>query len=204
MIALINPALDDFVASVGRELVLAQVLVRREGRGFSLRHVEDRQAASDELRSVSLNEVRALAQFTASGTFRPLKSAPSLQSGWRLAVRDEAELGRALDQFYPGAIAAWFAARSPDPPVTNYREFTARQTGIYEVTSALDDQQAAQVIRDCCDAKSCLKRRLWTVKGLALDAAEEKSLIPCLEPCAVLLEAALQFTRPKREGCDSM
>ena len=199
----VNPALDTFAASVGGELALAQVLIRREERGFELRHVQDRQAASDDLRSISLNDVRTLAQFTVSGTFRPLKSAPNLQSGWRLAVRDEAKLERALDQFYPGAIADWFAARSPNPPVTNYREFTARQTGIYEITATLNDQQAAQMIRSCCDAKHCLKRPLWTVERLAPDATEEKSLIPCLEPCAVLLESSLQFARTKQRERNS-
>src|SRR5436853_1827396 len=132
MTTVTNSALDAFVSRVDDELLLAQVLIRRDGQGFELRHVEDRQAASAQLRSVSTKEVRVLAQFTAGGTFRPLKSAPDLQKGWRLVVRDEAELETALNQIYPGAIADWFAARSPNPPVTNYREFTARQTGIYE------------------------------------------------------------------------
>jgi hypothetical protein len=179
--------------------VLAQVLIRRDGRLFELRHVEDRQAASETLRFVSVREVRALAQFTADGAFRPLRSAPDLQKGWRLAVRDEAELETALNQIYPGAIADGFAARSPNPPVTNYREFTARQTGIYEVTATLGDRQAAQVIRSCCASKRCLKQRLWTAEGLAPDAAEEKSLIPCLEPCALLLESARRCVQPGQD-----
>src|ERR1051326_1297178 len=54
----------------------------------------------------------------------------------------------------------------------------------------LADAQAARVARACCDKDFCLKRRLWTVNGLAPEAAEGKSLIPCLEPCAVLLEFA--------------
>jgi hypothetical protein len=44
-----------------------------------------------------------------------------------------------------------------------------------------------------------LKRRLWTVNGLASDAAEEKSLIPCLEPCALLLELARKAMRIEQE-----
>ena len=196
MTVLIIHALDAFIACIGNELVPGRAFIRREGRGFELRHLEDQQAAPEELRSISLNEVGALAQFTASRTFRALKSAPSLQSGWWLTVRVEAELESTLNKFCPGAIADWFAANSPNPPVKNYPEFTTRQTGIDEVTSSLDDRRAALVIRNCCDAKSCRKRRLWTVAGLVPDATEEKSLIPCLEPCVVLLESGLQFARP--------
>ena len=196
MTTVINPLLNGFVARIGNELVLAQVLIRRDGQGFELRHMEDRQKPRSAFRSVPLNDARALAQFTADGAFRPLRSAPDLQKGWRLGVRDEVELETALNQIYPGAIADGFAARLPNPPVTNYREFTARQTGIYEVTATLGDRQAAQVIRSCCASKRCLKQRLWTAEGLAPDAAEEKSLIPCLEPCALLLESARRFARP--------
>jgi hypothetical protein len=37
------------------------------------------------------------------------------------------------------------------------------------------------------------------VAGLAADGAEEKSLIPCLEPCAVLLEFARKAMRIEQE-----
>src|SRR5215470_19009304 len=96
-----NPALVHFVAGLGQELLLAQVLIRRDERAYELRHVEDRAASG--LRAISLRDVRALAQTTADGAFRPLKSAPSLARGWLLRVSDEAELESALNQLYPGA-----------------------------------------------------------------------------------------------------
>jgi hypothetical protein len=96
---------------------------------------------------------------------------------------------------YPGAVADWFAARQPDPPITHYREFTARQTGMYRITTKLDNEQVAQVARACCHQRFCLKQRLWTVDGLPPDGAPEKSLIPCLEPCAILLEFARTVAR---------
>lgn len=195
-----NPALEKFVAQIGSELLLAQLLIIRRERGYELRHVADRATASDNLRPTQLHELRSLAQFTAAGAFRPLKSAPSLQSGWRAIVAGEAELESALNQLYPGAIADWFAAQSPQPPVTHYREFTGRQTGMYRITTKLDDTHAAQVIRACCDKELCLKRRLWTVAGLEPDPAAGKSLIPCLEPCAVLLESARKAVRSEQAG----
>ena len=190
-----NPALKAFVAQIGDELVLAQVVIRRAGAGYELRHVEDRAAASESLRVVRPNEARVLAQFTQTGEFRPLKVAPSLQRGWRMSAANDAELELALNQLYPGAVADWLAVRAADPPVTHYREFTNRQTGMYRITTMLSDAEAARVISAGCAKGLCLKRRLWTVAGLEPDGAEEKSVIPCLEPCAVLMEMARKAVR---------
>jgi hypothetical protein len=199
MAAVNNPALAAFSAAIRPELPLAQVRVRRLAAGFELRHINDREAGDDTLRPVSAGELRALASHTATGEFRPIKAAPNLRAGWLCRVASDAELERALEQLYPGAIADWFAAQQPMPPVTHYREFTGRQTGMYRITTMLTDPQAARVIRACCEARFCLKRRRWTVDGLAPDAAEAKSLIPCLEPCAVMLEFARKAVRIEQE-----
>lgn len=194
-----NPALSAFTAQIREELVLAQVLIRRTPPGYELRHAADRAAPEAELRTVALEKLREVAQFTAGGAFRPLKSAPNLVTGWRLKARGDAALEQALNRLYPGAIADWFAAQSPNPPVTNYREFTQRQTGMYRITQMLDDAQAGRVIRAACHPRFCLKRRWWTVDGLNPDSAGEKSLIPCLEPCAILLEFARTAMRLEQE-----
>jgi hypothetical protein len=199
MVGVLHPALAAFVAELREELVLAQVLIRRSEPGYELRHVEDRQVTVDQLRAIRLAEARSLAQFTPKGAFRPLKSAPNLQTGWRLTARSDEELAFALNQIYPGAVADWFAARSAHPPVRHYREFTERQTGMYRITTMLDDQHAALVTRACCDKTFCLKRRLWTVQCLAPDDANDKSLIPCLEPCAILLEIARKAMRIEQQ-----
>ena len=200
MTEIANPALDAFVAEMGPELVVAQVLILRSGRGFELRHVEDRNRQADDLKLLTAVELRALAQVTAAGAFRPLKSAPNLQTGWRAVASNAAELDFTLQQLYPNAIADWFAARQPAPPITNYRAFTNRQTGMYRITQHLSDSQVSEVIRACCHPDFCLKQRLWSVTGLASDPAEAKSLIPCLEPCAVLLESARKAARLESFG----
>ena len=86
--------------------------------------------------------------------------------------------------------------------MTHYREFTERQTGMYRVTTLLNDAQATEVVRACCHRRFCLKRRLWTVAGREADPAEEKSLIPCLEPCAILLEFARKALRIEQQEED--
>ena len=194
-----NPAFKAFVDEIAGDFTLAQVLVRRGASGFELRHVQDQNAAMETLKQITVSEVQQIAQFTAKGAFRPLKSAPNLQAGWVLIARDTEELNLALNHLYPNAVADRFLTTRGRAPVTNYREFTGRQTGMYRITTMLDDTRASEVIRVCCDRKFCLKRRLWSVEGLATDAAAEKSVIPCLEPCAVLLEFARKGMRIEQE-----
>ena len=194
-----NPALKNFAAQIGAELVFAQVLIRRQGKGYELRHVDDRSANAESLRKMKPEDARTLAQFTATGEFRPLKSAPTLQRGWLISAVDDTVLEIALSRLYPGAVADWHAAQSAQPPVTHYREYVDRQSGMYRITAMLTNAQAAEVIREICAARCCLKRRLWTVPGLEPDAPMEKSLIPCLEPCAVLMESARKAVRAEQQ-----
>jgi sirohydrochlorin cobaltochelatase len=190
-----NPAFAAFLAELKAERIFAQVLLRRFENGFELRHVCDGDHDDENLRPISEIDFRKVVDFTNDGAFRPLKSAPNLQTGWRFLTRDESQLERALNTIYPGAIADWFAVKSAKTAPTNYREFTNRQTGMYRITAMLSDAQAATMIRACCHQKFCLKQRLWTVAGLEADSPVEKSLIPCLEPCAILLEFARKAMR---------
>jgi hypothetical protein len=195
-----NLDLTEFAAAIADEIVVAQVLVTRAGSGFELRHVADRQAATDSLKALNVEDLRVWAQFTESGAFRPLKSAPNLRRGWRAAVANPSALGLGLNHLYPGAVADWFAARSAAPPVTSYREFTERQTGMYRITTHLNDAVAGAMIRACCHPDSCLKRRLWDLADGRADAAARPSIIPCLEPCAILLEFARKVARWEQEA----
>jgi hypothetical protein len=188
-----------FLDSFANEIVWAQVLIARDGSIFRLRHVEDRATPSEELKLLSTLELRRHAMFNAAGQFRPLHSAPDLRTGWRTECHSAADLWRALQELYPGSIPDWFAALNTPPPVTNYRDYTNRQSGMYRITQALSDTQAAHVIRACCPPAFCLKRRFWTVEGLPPDAPETKSKIPCLEACAILLELARKASRIEQE-----
>jgi hypothetical protein len=193
-----NPDGRAFLAAFDAEIILGEVLIRRQERGFELRHVAEHAAGVQTLRLLNGNELRAWAQWAADGAFRPLKSAPNLRPGWRAVAADGESLDGLLNHLYPGAVADWFAAQSASPPVTSYRQFTGRQTGMYGITARLTDAEAGAAIRACCHADHCLKRRLWTVEGLAADAPEQKSLIPCLEPCMLLLDFARKVARQEQ------
>jgi hypothetical protein len=56
----------EFLAAFDAEIVLVQVLIRRVGRGFELRHAADRDVAAELLESVPMGELRPLAQFTVA------------------------------------------------------------------------------------------------------------------------------------------
>ena len=175
---------------------LAQVRLTTTGDSCELRHVDD---AAQPAEALALQDVRALAelaQSTATGAFRPIKTAPNLRRGWRCVVASADGLVEALEALYPGAVADWWAASGETPPVQDYREFTNRQTGMYRSTQALTDAEAAAIIRAGCAARHCLRRRLWTVPGLAPDGPDDgKSMIPCLEPCPLMLEFARRGRR---------
>lgn len=170
--------------------LVAQVRVTRLERGFELRHLRDTGTPEDALRTVAVGDLRELARSNDAGQYRPLKSAPDLRAGWRCVVVELDELEQALSGLYPGFLADWHAVESGFPPVTHFRPFVSRQTGIYRRVAELDDAAAAAVIRACCAREVCLKRRWWTVKGLSPDDASVKSIVPCLEPCALLLDLA--------------
>jgi hypothetical protein len=193
-----NPAIDAFIRGIQPEKVWGEILIRCSGSDFTLRHASDCDRPSSELKAISLFDARKLATFTAAEKFRPLRAAPDLPNGWILACSGSVELWRALQEFYPGSIPDWFAVQNGAVPA-NYREFTDRQSGMYRITQLLEDVQAANVTRAACHPRFCLKQRLWTVPGLEADSPAGKSEIPCLEPCAVLLELARKATRIEQE-----
>jgi len=55
--------------------------------------------------------------------------------------------------------------------------------------------QVFSVVKACCHPRFCLKRRLWGLGSLESDTVQAKSIIPCLEPCALLLEFARTAAR---------
>lgn len=164
---------------------------------FELRHLADVARPASALRPVLVGELRPLAQATAPGEFRPIKTAPNLRSGWICAVADGAQLGLALEALYPGAVTDWWAATTQSPPpIQHYREFTGRQSGMYRITQQLNDAEVAAVIQAGCAAQFCLRKRLWTVEGHPPDGPDSgKSIIPCLEPCPLMLEFARRARR---------
>lgn len=194
-----NPWLNHFISARWNEVVIAQILVKRTAGGFELRHIADESADVGKLKAIRFGDARKIANFNSAGEYRPLKSTPDLPRGWMLRANSPAELEEALNHFYPNALADRFALNQTPPPITGYRELTARQTGMYRITTFLADTDLARVIENLCATK-CLKQRLWTSGQISTDPPEKKSAIPCLEPCALLLESARKEVRALQDA----
>jgi hypothetical protein len=194
-----NPWLADFINARWDEIVIAQIIVKRTPGGFELRHTADERAEVGTLKAIRPIDARKIANFNTAGEYRPLKSTGDLPRGWLVRANSAEELEEALNHFYPNALADRFALNQAPPPITCYREFTARQTGMYRITTFLSDPDLARVIENLCTTK-CLKQRLWTSGEIPTDPPQIKSAIPCLEPCAILLEAARKEVRMLQEA----
>src|SRR5438105_6499075 len=194
-----NPWLNDFIAAHWDEIVFAQVLVKRTAGGFELRHINDANTNIGDLKAMRPADARKIANFNSAGEYRALKSTADLPSGWMIRANSPQELEEALNHFYPNSLADRYALKQTPPPITNYRPFTERQTGMYRITTFLSDPDLARVIENLCATK-CLKQRLWTSGAIPIDPPEKKSAIPCLEPCAMLLEAARKKVRSLQES----
>lgn len=194
-----NPWLRFFIEARWEEIVVAQVIVKRTAGGFELRHIEDERVEVGKLKAARPKDARVIANYNATGEFRPLKSTPDLARGWMVRANSAEELGEALNYFYPNALADRFALNQTPAPITGYRDFTAHQTGMYRITTFLSDSDLSRVIADLC-AANCLKQRLWTSGEIPTDPPEKKSAIPCLQPCAVLLETARKKVRALQDA----
>lgn len=189
-----HPAFKAWLQDWEGEIAWAQVLVRHRPPGYTVCHIEDRECCPAELKEWGLDGLYDLTRFS-NGKFRPLLAAPDLERGWRFEATGLQKLERCLDIIYPGSIADWYAIKTGNVQPTDYRTYTNRQTGMYRLTQKLSDPLVAMTARSCCHKNFCLKRRLWTNPGLDPDPEAGKSLIPCLEPCPLLLELARKAMR---------
>ena len=194
-----NPAVKAFSDSIGDGRAWVEVWIRPLSGGFELRHRADMDLTEAALEWVPLDDVRRISRTTADGVFRPNKAAPGLRRGWRCRAASLSELGMALDRLYPGGIPDWYAAQQGNTAVTHFQEFTARQTGLYRVTGLLSGEPASRMIRACCAARFCLRQRLWSAPGAGPESAAAKSDLPCLEPCALLLDLARRAMKREQE-----
>ena len=143
-----------------------QISIAEEKDGaFSLTHRED--AARNDLAVYAQAEDAAeIARFDDSGKYRPLKTAPNLRHGWQLIVPELGGLRLALDLFYPGRLAAFFAWENGMLETTPLRQTLARQTGMYRSAATIRDEQADALVGHFCRSDGgCLRTILWQRDG---------------------------------------
>ncbi|MGZ4967669.1 MAG: DR2241 family protein [Chthoniobacterales bacterium] len=149
------------------------------------------------------NEAEAaleIARFDDEGSYRPLKTAPTLRHGWRLLLDGIGEAQRALEYFYPGRAAAFRAWRAGTLLTTPLRETLNRQTGMYRVAARISDARADEVVANFCRSDGgCLRTILWQRKAGVLPPTkfdpefdqygrgEEARPLLCQEACNLLV-----------------
>ena len=208
---LIEQALE---AALTDRFCFGQILVRKtNGGGFVISHRDD-QGRGDLKLFQNAEDAIDLAKFDDSGNYRPLKTAPNLQHGWRLQLATVDELRRSLDYFYPGRLAVFAVCKGGSLTSTPLRETLDRQSGMYRVAAKISDEQVDRLVGDFCRSDGgCLRTILWkrdsrgTVASTRLppekfDPAFDQTLTPgspspartprlipllCQEPCNLLV-----------------
>ena len=128
---------------------------------FALTHRDD-VARDDLTMEREPSAAVELARFDDAGSYRPLKTAPTLRHGWKLVLENLTQLRTALDLFYPGRLAAMLAFEKSELVPTSFRETLARQSGMYRVAAQIGDAEASELIGNFCRSDSgCIRTILW-------------------------------------------
>ncbi len=138
------------------------------------------------------------------GRYRPLKTAPTLPTGWAFVDLDGRSLARTVDIIYPATIANWHREQHGELDISHWRETMARQTGIYGVIETWDrgdgHEHVNWVAEACCADTECLKRREWQYDDdTPLDVPGGEGVFPCREPCSLVISAARTWTKLEGE-----
>lgn len=198
----------------GREFL--QVHLRQTEAGhFTVRHRDDRDRAAVELELLTDPfDAREIAQTTAEGLHRPLKTSPNLRPGWRFEALDEPGLWTVLDYLYPACVNHWHAERTGTLQPTQWEQTAGRQSGMYAPVRLLPEEVLRDAVRACCADAVCLRRVAW---GFSEDdpqpistgdapeqngSANERTVVPCPEACSLFISFArtvLQIERAPRK-----
>lgn len=198
-------ALADGTARTWGQLLVTVSLADDGTRRYEVRHEDDADVAGDELTGYDDPlDARVLAKHDDRGRYRPLKTAPTLRTGWRFEELSAAEIVETVEFFYPATVANWHRERDGSLDVTHYRETAARQTGMYDVVDDLDTAAIEWMAEACCVDSQCLKRRMWDEDdATALDVARGDGEFPCREPCSLVIAAARKWTMIEREPTET-
>ena len=201
-------------AGKGSARSFLQTVVRCSGEGgYELRHARDRYLPSTELETIEdLSRVLGLTRLAPDGAYRPLRSAPDLVRGWRIAGLADGELWEVYGDLYPAAPVHWHLHREGRLRITPFRELASSQTGVYAEVGRRSDAEIGALVGSICSAEHCLREPVWWREAAEPTLASNRSTayrgtssgggrresspsegctrVPCPRPCAVFLSAA--------------
>jgi hypothetical protein len=198
-------ALAEGIEASWGELAIEVTLGDDGYRTYAVRHADDtdRTYGTLDVYADPL-DARELVKYDDRGRYRPLKTAPTLQTGWAFVDLDGRSLVRGVDVIYPATVTNWHLEREGDLDVSHWRETMERQTGIYGVVETWDrgegNEHVNWVAEACCVDSQCLKRREWGYDDETdLDVDGGDGEFPCREPCSLVVAAARQWTKLEGE-----
>jgi len=159
MLNVIEPALQIALTDCRR---IGQIAIQKLDDGvLALSHRDD-ETRNDLKLFHSADDAIEIARYDDAGNYRPLKTAPNLQHGWRLELTTLDALRQALDYFYPGRLAVFVAWKSGRLRTAPLRDTLDRQSGMYRVAAKISDEQIDCVVGDFCRSDGgCLRTILW-------------------------------------------
>ena len=169
-------------------------------RVYTVRHAEDADREPEALEvHTDPRDAREIVTFDDRGRYRPLKTAPTLPTGWAFVDLDGRALAETVGFVYPATVANWYRERRGELDVSHWRETMARQTGIYGVVETWDRGEGHEhvnwVAEACCVDSQCLKRREWAYdEETPLEVDGGDGAFPCREPCSLVVSAARTWT----------
>lgn len=200
--------LDAFITEETR--LFGEILLSRSpvSNHFLATHRKDGDCHHDMLeRLTTVQEVRDLAKFDEHGEYRPLKTAPSLKSGWLIEESDIESFYLKIDAIYPAGFAGTvkYLEKAVDP--VPLRRTLDRQTGMYQFAKNITDTQANQIMRDTC-AKGCLRKIAWPLDEQCavshLPEPGRKIPIICLEACTFAVSEARRLAREAYDKANAL
>lgn len=184
---------------VGEQRKFGELTLEKTAGGeFRACHASDRETLDGLEEIDSAAALRELAKFDASEEYRPLKTAPTLRSGWITRCDDAREFLKRLDAIYPGVFATWIAYDDGDHDPVPLRTTLDRQTGMYRFSGSITDQMANEIMRETC-AKGCIRKIAWPIDDACPVSRIERppKAVPviCTEACTFAVGEARRLAK---------
>jgi len=183
------------------QLRITTTLADDGARRYEIRHVDDSDADADALTThTDPFDARDIGTLDATGRYRPLQTAPSLDSGWIFPELTASEVYEAVEAFYPATVVNWHREQRGELDIDHWRDEQDRQSGIYNLITVLPDEAVEWAAAACCDDSQCLKRREWELsEDEPLDADGGDGVFPCRAPCSMVVAAGREWAKLERE-----
>ncbi len=198
-------ALEDGIDREWGELAITTTISTDGTRHYEVRHVEDSDAEATTLTThTDPLAARDIGTLDATDRYRPLRTAPSLKTGWIFPDLSANELYEAVEAFYPATVVNWYREQRGELDVDHWRDEQDRQSGIYNLITVLPDEAVEWAAAACCDDSQCLKRREWQLsEDEPLDADGGEGVFPCRGPCSMVVAAGREWAKLEREDTQS-